>query len=93
MAGKRRIGPFEVEAIGFGCMGLSHAYGAPPDPDDAARLLNRALDLGYDHIDTAALYGFGANESLIGRAIMREFVERIERPPTGVSMKRSSSRS
>ena len=40
-----------------------------PPPSDAARLLNRALDLGYDLIDTAALYGFGANERLIGEAI------------------------
>jgi aryl-alcohol dehydrogenase-like predicted oxidoreductase len=66
---KRRIGPFAVEAVGLGCMSLSHAYGTPPDEAHSARLLNRALDLGYDLIDTAALYGFGANERLIGEAI------------------------
>ena len=66
---KRRIGPLEVEPVGLGCMPLSHAYGRPPAKDDAIRLLNRALDLGCDFLDTAALYGFGANEELIGEAI------------------------
>jgi len=50
-------------------MSLSHAYGTPPPPDAAATLLLKALDLGYTHIDTAALYGFGANETLIGRVL------------------------
>src|SRR5688572_17613130 len=50
-------------------MSLSHAYGTPPAPEAAAAVLHRALDLGYTHIDTAALYGFGANETLIGRAL------------------------
>ena len=62
---RRRIGPFNVAPIGLGCMPLSHAYGLPPERDDAIRLLNRALDLGYDHLDSAALYGFGANEIAI----------------------------
>jgi aryl-alcohol dehydrogenase-like predicted oxidoreductase len=65
----RKLGPFEVSAIGLGCMSLSHAYGTPPDPEEASVLLRRALDIGYTHIDTAALYGFGANETLVGRAI------------------------
>lgn len=65
----RQLGPFTVSAIGLGCMSLSHAYGTPPDPDSAARLLHRALDLGYTHLDTAALYGFGANETLIGTVL------------------------
>lgn len=69
MSNKRTVGPFSVGPIGLGCMSLSHAYGAPPDPAHSTRLLNEALDLGYDFIDTAALYGFGANESLIGAAI------------------------
>lgn len=66
---KRRLGSFTVNPIGLGCMSLSHAYGEPPSPADGARLLNAAFDLGYDHLDTAALYGFGANERLIGEAI------------------------
>jgi aryl-alcohol dehydrogenase-like predicted oxidoreductase len=65
----RRIGPFEVAPIGLGCMNLSHAYGAPPPPEQAERLLLLALDLGVNHFDTAALYGFGANETLVGRVL------------------------
>jgi aryl-alcohol dehydrogenase-like predicted oxidoreductase len=65
----RRIGPFDVSAIGLGCMSLSHAYGTPPADDAAAAVLLKALDLGYSHVDTAALYGFGANEALIGRTL------------------------
>jgi aryl-alcohol dehydrogenase-like predicted oxidoreductase len=50
-------------------MNLSHAYGIPPSPDAAAQILLRALELGVTHFDTAALYGFGANEELVGRTL------------------------
>ena len=66
---QRRIGPFTVSAIGLGCMNLSHAYGAPPPVADAERLLLQALDAGVTLFDTAALYGFGANETLVGRVL------------------------
>ena len=58
-----------VNPIGLGCMGLSWAYGPALPDEEAVRLLIRALDLGYDHFDTAALYGGGANETLLGRAL------------------------
>jgi aryl-alcohol dehydrogenase-like predicted oxidoreductase len=51
-------------------MNLNHAYGVPPSPEDAARLLNRALDLGVTMLDTAALYGGGNNERLLASAVM-----------------------
>jgi aryl-alcohol dehydrogenase-like predicted oxidoreductase len=73
----RNLGPFQVSTIGLGCMGLSHAYGTPPDPGAAAQVLLKALDLGYTFFDTAALYGLGANETLIGDTLghrRREFV-------------------
>jgi len=63
---KRSIGPFQVNPIGMGCMNLSHAYGTPPFAEQAAKVVYRALDLGVDLFDTAALYGFGANEKLLG---------------------------
>jgi aryl-alcohol dehydrogenase-like predicted oxidoreductase len=85
MAAKRNVGPFEVEAVGLGCMSLSHAYGTPPPREDSARLLNRALDLGYDFIDTAALYGFGANETLIGEAISHRRSEFVLASKCGMS--------
>jgi aryl-alcohol dehydrogenase-like predicted oxidoreductase len=65
----RQLGQFAVSPIGLGCMNLSHAYGIPPSPEDAAQILLRALDLGVTHFDTAALYGFGVNEELLGRTL------------------------
>jgi aryl-alcohol dehydrogenase-like predicted oxidoreductase len=50
-------------------MNLSHAYGTPPAPEAAEKLLLRALDRGIDFFDTAALYGFGTNETLVGRVL------------------------
>jgi aryl-alcohol dehydrogenase-like predicted oxidoreductase len=58
-------------------MSLSHAYGVPPDAEVGVALLNRALDIGHTFLDTAALYGLGANETLLGQAVMHrrdEFV-------------------
>jgi len=65
----RALGPFRVAPIGFGCMSLSHAYGTPPAPQDAAPVVLKALDLGYTHLDSAALYGLGANETLLGSVL------------------------
>ncbi|MBS0491711.1 MAG: aldo/keto reductase, partial [Proteobacteria bacterium] len=67
---RRQIGRTgrDVNAIGLGCMGMSIAYGEPMNEADAVKLLHEALDLGVDHFDTAELYGFGANESLLGAA-------------------------
>jgi aryl-alcohol dehydrogenase-like predicted oxidoreductase len=66
---KRTLAGHDVEAIGLGCMSLSWAYGTPPSSEDGARLLHRALDLGYTHLDTARIYGVGRNEALIGETL------------------------
>lgn len=73
----RRLGPFRVSALGLGCMNLSHGYGEPPPPEQATRLLHRAIELGVTLLDTAALYGFGANETLLGQALQGGLRERI----------------
>jgi aryl-alcohol dehydrogenase-like predicted oxidoreductase len=65
----RSVAGHAVHPIGLGCMNLSHAYGAPPPQDVAERVLLEALDLGVTLFDTAALYGFGANETLVGRVL------------------------
>jgi aryl-alcohol dehydrogenase-like predicted oxidoreductase len=65
----RQLGPRSVKPVGFGCMSLSWGYGAMPAEADALALLNAALDLGYDHLDTANIYGLGHNETLIGKAL------------------------
>lgn len=54
-----------VSRLGLGCMGMSEFYGAS-DPGDAQRVLQRALDLGVNFLDTADMYGRGENERLIG---------------------------
>jgi aryl-alcohol dehydrogenase-like predicted oxidoreductase len=72
----RKLGHFTVNAIGLGCMSMSHAYGTP-DPIEAELTLRNALDIGYNFFDTAALYGFGKNEELVGRVLKerrKEFV-------------------
>lgn len=50
-------------------MNLSHAYGAPVSREQAQRVLLAALDAGVSFFDTAALYGFGANETLLGEVL------------------------
>jgi aryl-alcohol dehydrogenase-like predicted oxidoreductase len=65
----RKVGDFDVSAIGLGCMSLSHAYGSPPPRDQAERVLKGALDEGYTFFDTAAVYGLGHNETLVGETL------------------------
>ena len=63
----------KVSAVGLGCMGMSHAYGAPADKNEMSRLLAQAIDLGYTFFDTAEVYGTPTNphdnEELIGKAL------------------------
>lgn len=66
---KRIIGNLEVSAIGFGCMGLSHGYGAATDTKDAIKLIRTAHDLGVTFFDTAESYGPFVNEALVGEAL------------------------
>ena len=65
----RQIASFSVSAIGLGCMNLSHAYGAPVSAQQGERVLLAAFDQGVNFFDTAALYGFGANETLVGKVM------------------------
>jgi aryl-alcohol dehydrogenase-like predicted oxidoreductase len=65
----RQIASFSVSAIGLGCMNLSHAYGAPVSAQQGERVLMAAFDQGVNFFDTAALYGFGANETLVGKVM------------------------
>jgi aryl-alcohol dehydrogenase-like predicted oxidoreductase len=64
----RRLGGLEVSAQGLGCMGMSEFYGAA-DEAESIGTIHRALELGVTFLDTADMYGRGANEELVGRAI------------------------
>jgi len=67
---KRTLGMrgLEVSEQGLGCMGMSAWYG-PTDEEESIATIRRALDLGITFLDTADIYGQGANEELVGRAI------------------------
>lgn len=66
-------GGLRVSAVGLGCMGMSHAYGAVPNRKEMAQLLADAVDMGYDFFDTAEVYGTATcrhdNEELLGEAL------------------------
>ncbi|ASU59770.1 aldo/keto reductase [Nocardiopsis dassonvillei] len=64
-----------VSAQGLGCMGMSEFYG-PGDEADSLATLHHALDLGVGFLDTADMYGHGANEELVGK-VVRERREEV----------------
>jgi aryl-alcohol dehydrogenase-like predicted oxidoreductase len=63
----------QASAIGLGCMGLSHAYGAPTEESEAIHFLREAVEQGYTFFDTAEIYGTSddpnINEALVGKAL------------------------
>ncbi|WP_202819116.1 aldo/keto reductase [Actinosynnema sp. ALI-1.44] len=64
----RHLGALDVGAQGLGCMGMSDFYGSSDEAESIATV-RRALDLGVTLLDTSDMYGYGANEELVGRAI------------------------
>lgn len=59
----------EVSSLGLGCMGMSYAYGTPPDRKQMVAMLRAAVDRGVTLFDTAEAYGPFANEELLGEAL------------------------
>ena len=77
MVEMRKLGSqgLEVSALGLGCMGMSEFY-AGRDEAESIATINLALDRGLTFLDTADMYGVGANEELVGRVVRerREWV-------------------
>jgi len=65
---RRTLGTLEVSAIGLGCMGMSEFYG-PADEQASLDVLHRAIDIGMNFLDTADMYGVGANERLLAKVL------------------------
>lgn len=91
----RKIGQLEVSAVGLGCMGMSHGYGAPADKSDMTELLGYAVDMGYTLFDTAELYGTPddphANEELLGNALKQYRDKIVIATKFGVSFQASNA--
>ena len=77
---KRKLRGLAVSPIGLGCMGMSHAYGAPADRKAMKNLLADAVEMGYTLFDTAEIYGTDTNphenEELLGEAL-RPYRDRV----------------
>jgi aryl-alcohol dehydrogenase-like predicted oxidoreductase len=65
----RQLAGRQVAEIALGCMTFSHGYSSPPSREHSRGVLLAALELGVTHFDTAALYGFGRNEEIVGEAL------------------------
>lgn len=65
----RNLRDIKVSAVGMGCMGFSHGYGAIPTEEESIRLMHKAYDLGCNFFDTAEAYGPFVNEELVGKAV------------------------
>lgn len=92
MIPRRRLGAdLQVSAIGLGCMGMSDFYG-PADDALSLQVLNHAIDIGVNFLDTADMYGIGANERLLAQTLQTRRKEIVLATKFGVMRKASGER-
>ena len=65
----RKLGNLEVSAVGLGCMGFTHGYGACPSEKESIRLIRKTYEEGCTFFDTAEIYSCYKNEELVGKAL------------------------
>ncbi|MGV3278871.1 aldo/keto reductase [Rickettsiales bacterium LUAb2] len=66
---------FSASAIGFGCMGISEFYGET-NLSEAKNTIEKAIELGVNHFDTADVYGFGHNEEFLNQ-VLKPYLNKI----------------
>ena len=82
MTGKSRTlgsSDLSVLPIGLGCMSLSGAYGKSND-DEAIHVIHHAIDRGVNFLDSSDMYGWGHNETLIGKALAGGLRDKVATP-------------
>ncbi len=84
MVATRTLAGREIYPIGFGAMNVSHCYQPRLPDEEGGRVLQAALDLGYTHFDTAAIYGLGHNEGLIGQYLSHRRDEMVLTSKCGI---------
>jgi aryl-alcohol dehydrogenase-like predicted oxidoreductase len=67
---KRKLGRsgIEVSTVGLGLMSMSGIYGNAND-DESIAVIHHAIERGINHLDSSDMYGWGHNETLLGRAL------------------------
>src|SRR3978361_785782 len=64
-----QLGELTVSALGLGCMGMSQSYGVRGADDESIATVHASIEAGCTFLDTADVYGEGANEQLVGQAL------------------------
>ncbi len=89
---KRSIGKsvFMVNPIGLGSMGFSEFYGKPTDEAEAIATIHASLEMGVEHFDSAEMYGMGANEKLLGKALQGRMQDIVVATKFGIGRDRTT---
>ena len=71
----------KVSAVGLGLMSMSGVYGNAND-DESIAVIRHAIDKGVTFLDSADMYGWGHNETLLGKALKDGWRDKASSPPS-----------